>query len=326
MFTASEQQVLLSTTLCTNKKGDSTRDDIEKAGEDYFCSFKMDWCDAFKKLLEKGDLIESNGRLSVRIGLSIDEIAKRKPRYKYWYNDWYRLAEKSEKHSELCAHAYGIDLCQTGMMTKRQIDYLSTLIKSSSKGLDAGCGVGKITEYIWSITNATILGVDTIYSGIRLAKQRTAISEGLEFKLSDIRPFIATGDDKYDFIMSLDTLYFLGDGLGSFVIDCVDNLSAKGKLFIFYSAWDGKDNDITFDGNNLGKFLTGKGIDFHYVDYSDDDYDHWEKKKDFLERNKASFVSEGFKILHERRYAETVFFKRLISEKKVKRYLYTVHK
>ncbi len=64
MYTASEQQLLLAVRLCIDRESSPVRKEIEKFGRDYFCSFKLDWNDAFKNLSEKGDLVIINNRIS----------------------------------------------------------------------------------------------------------------------------------------------------------------------------------------------------------------------------------------------------------------------
>ncbi|MBN1647116.1 MAG: class I SAM-dependent methyltransferase [Spirochaetales bacterium] len=324
MYTASEQQLLLAVRRCNDKNYNPTRDEIEEFGRTYYCSFKLDWNGAFANLLETGDLVNRNDGITLRNGLNIDNIARRKPRYKYWYNDWYRLADRSKTHSCLCSFAYGIDLCQTGMMTKCQIDHLAGLLAPDGRGIDAGCGAGRITEYLYRKAHAKLTGVDTIWSGIRLARERNALNEGLEFKLGDMREFIRGAKTGYDFILSIDTLYFIGDDLGLFIKDCLDKLASGGKMHIFYSAWENKDNALGFDKNKLGKFLLDSQISFEYTDFTDDDISHWKKKKLFLERNRDAFIAEGREILYENRYCEANIFENLGSLKKMKRYLYTI--
>ncbi len=193
-----------------------------------------------------------------------------------------------------------------------------------SKGLDTGCGAGKITEYLWEKTHANLTGVDTIYFGIRLAKERSASCEGLEFRLADMRDFVKKEKSEYDFILSMDTIYFIGNDSGSFLNDCVEKLLPGGKIFIFYSAWEGKDDSLEFDGNKPGKFLIDNRLEFEFTDFSDDDNNHWKKKKLFLEQNREAFVDEGHEILYAKRYFEASLFESPGTSGKMKRYLYTV--
>lgn len=324
MYTASEKQLLVATMHLTKNNGSALQNEIEQFGREYFCSFKLDWNDAFKKLLQNGDLINDKTQISLKPGLDIKNITKNKPRYKYWYNDWYKLAEKSKMHSELCSHSYNIDLCQTGMMTKYQIDYLSNLIVPFTRGLDVGCGVGKVTEYLWSKTNTEITGIDTIYTAIRLAQRRSYSKKGLDFKLDDMRSFIKQKETFYDFILSMDTIYFIGTDYKDFLQDCMDRINNEGRIFIFYSAWEGKDQMISFNENKLGKYLIENKFEFEVTDFTDDDFIHWRKKKTFLEQNEKSFINEGNKLLFDKRYSEAKIFDELGNSKKMKRFLYTI--
>jgi hypothetical protein len=73
---------------------------------------------------------------------------------------------------------------------------------------------------------------------------------------------------------------------------------------VFYSAWIGKDNELGPAENNLGKYLGANNGDYKSVDFTEDDYEHWEKKRAFLIDNKKDFAAEGMGELHRRRLSE----------------------
>ncbi len=324
LYTASQQQVLIAAKLSADSEGWTTLKAMSEFGGSYFCSFKLDWTQAIEDLVQAGDLCAYRERMNVRAGLDVDDIIGRHPRYKYWYNDWYRLADKSRLHSELCRYAYGIDLCQTGMMTKKQLDYLCSLPDVQGTGLDVGCGSGRIAAYLRANGATEVVGIDTIYWAIRLARERHRGVNGLDFRLCDMRSYVESATERYDFMVSMDSLYFVGTQFGGFLDACLNRLSKRGRLHIFYSAWNGKDEKTGVEDNNLGHHLINSGTAFSYVDFTTDDYEHWKRKRRFLEENSVGFAMEGRELLWKKRLDEATHFERQIIDETMKRYLYSI--
>ena len=324
MFTIEEQQILISTNFAAVENRGTTIKEIEKAGIAYFCSYKLDWNEAFGTLFTRGALVQNGADIKLNDELDISAMTRRRPRYKYWYNDWYRFADDSLAHSKLCKFAYGIDLCQTGMMTKKQIDFLCNSSGVKGHGIDLGCGLGKITEQIAAETHSTIVGIDTILLAIKKARERTLKNNMVSFELSDMRHYIATTDSVFDYLIAMDTLYFLGRGFGGFLLNSMKKVAVRGIMYLFYSAWIGKDNQLGPTDNNLGKFLVENHCEYEYIDFTEDDCDHWSKKRAFLVDNKNDFVAEGMSELQRRRLSEAEVLDGLAKEKKMKRYLYMV--
>jgi SAM-dependent methyltransferase len=326
MFSVEEEQVLISTNFAAIEKRGTTIEEIEKAGIAYFCSYKMDWNDAISRLLESEAIIMSGSDVKLNDGIDISAMTRRRPRYKYWYNDWYRMAGDSLAHSRLCEYSYGVDLCQTGMMTKNQIDFLCDSTGVKGHGLDVGCGIGKIAEYINSRTQTSAVGVDTILSGVKAARKRTSDNNELSFELSDMRQYIVNTDLIFDFVISMDTLYFLGNSFRDFLLNSMNKITSDGTLYVFYSAWIGKDNKLGSMDNNLGKFLEAKHSDYTYIDFTKDDYSHWDKKRIFLINHEKDFIAESLGEFHRRRLSEAEVLDDLAKKEKMRRYLYVIKK
>ncbi len=265
MLSGAEKQILTILHLHAGKDQFITQDDLDAWGKKYFCSFKMDWKNALKQLENKRLLSRNKNHLMLHESLEGVPIPRIKPRFRYWYNDWYRMAHASPTHSALCEYAYGINLCQTGMMTHQQIDYLCQIIRSSNytTGIDLGCGIGAVTQYLHDHTELSLVGIDMVASGIKLARLRAKHLRTLNYTFADIRRFMADATHHYDCILSLDTLYFLGDHLKHVLLDSVDKLTPDGTMFVFYSAWEAKDRQITSDGNRLGRYLHEENISAH---------------------------------------------------------------
>jgi SAM-dependent methyltransferase len=308
------------------EKRGTTVEEIEKAGVAYFCSYKTDWNEAISRLVESGAIVMSGRDVKLNDGIDISAMARRRPRYKYWYNDWYRMADDSIAHSRLCDYSYGIDLCQTGMMTKTQIDSLCDSTGVTGHGLDAGCGLGKIAEYVNAKTQTSIIGIDTILSGVKAARKRTSENSALSFELSDMRQYIINTESVFDYVISVDTLYFLGNSFRDFLANTMKKITSDGTMYVFYSAWIGKDSKLGSKDNNLGRFLESNHSDYAYIDYTEDDYNHWEKKRTFLTNSGKDFAAEGLSELHRRRLSEAEVLNDLAKRKKMKRYLYMIKK
>lgn len=131
---------------------------------------------------------------------------------------------------------------------------------------------------------------------------------------------------KYDYIFSFDSLYFLRNNIEIFIKNALKSLKAKGKLIIFYSAWKGKDENIDFDNNILGKLLNKKNINFVYTNFSNDDKEHWLAKEKSLMKLEKLFKEEGNEILFNKRKLETEYFVEYIKNGVVSRFLYIISK
>ena len=173
-------------------------------------------------------------------------------------------------------------------------------------------------------TDTNIYGIDTIVSGIRRAKDRTKNDDSLTFQIADMQDFIKKTKEKYDFIISMDSLYLLGNNFDSLITNCIKKINKGSRLLIFYSTWEPKNTEFNYNTTKIGHFLVTQNIKFEYFDYSEDDYIHWKKKKEFLENNESAFVKEGNKFLHVRRYMEAKYFASLSEQKAMNRYLYVI--
>lgn len=325
----SEKQLIISIKNLLSRNKDTSSENLDDFSSMFFCSYKKDLGPAYSSLLKKGIIQCDNGRFLVCS--SFEELASllvnKNPRFRFWYNDWYRLAEKSEAHSILCERSYGIDLCQTGMMTLNQINYIANTIIGRDKNiLDLGCGSGHISEYIAEICSSKVTGIDIIVNGIKAARKRTYVkNDYIHFYLRNMVNYDSEGE-KFDYILSFDTIYFLGNKFHQVITNSLNMLNHGGKLLILYSAWNPKDNSLSSSSTALGEYLNKTGIKYTYVDFTEDDRIHWYKKHEVLLQLKELFIKEGNKIVYDNRILEAEFFSEISKENKLFRYLYVICK
>jgi len=79
--------------------------------------------------------------------------------------------EKSVTNRKFCELVYGLDLCQFNMMSRPQLDKLLEVMNFCKDDhiLDLGCGVGLVSEYIFDVIGANVLGIDFASEAIKRA-------------------------------------------------------------------------------------------------------------------------------------------------------------
>ncbi|MCG8501952.1 MAG: class I SAM-dependent methyltransferase [Firmicutes bacterium] len=328
---ANEKQVIIAIQNLKRKNGGMTHKELEDFGNMFFCSYKLDWEKAIANLLSKQMIELKNNTYSICCNFNklAETLTRKYPRLRYWYNHWYSLGMKSEAHSRLCQAAYGVDLCQTGMITLKQIEYIiQNYIEEKKTCLDMGCGLGLISEYISGRTLCKISGIDVIASAIRNARKRTINKrEYLEFYLSNMTKYFKEEvNNKYDYIFFFDTVYFLADQFSEVIPDAIRALNKNGKILIFYSAWNPKDSGLSAGSTKLADYLNNEGYKYKTVDFTEDERRHWQIKKETLMNLEDSFLTEGNKIIYTNRMMEADFFTNMMMEDKLYRYLYVLEK
>lgn len=326
---ASEKQIIISIKNLLARNGITSLENLEDFGTMFFCSYKKDWTNSFDSLINKRIIRNENNHFFINSDFDVlsSSLVIKYPRFRYWYNDWYMMIENSEAHSKLCKSAYGIDLCQTGMMTLKEINYITQNIIGKNKScLDLGCGSGHISEYIADTCHSNVVGIDIIASGIKIARRRTRSKKNsLQFYRENMLTY-KDANKKFDYIFSFDTIYFAGSRLSNFIENSLSMLKPDGKLLIFYSAWEPKDKAFVHDSTILGEYLKKTGINYSWVDFTEDERIHWLMKHQTLLNLENEFINEGNKIVFENRLMETKDFSKLAKEDKLSRHLYIINK
>ena len=245
-----------------------------------------------------------------------------------WYNEYFRRAASSKAHAQFCEKVYGKDLCQHGLMHMRELDLLVSLIEPGSKILEIGCSNGYITEYIHDRTDATILGLDFSDVAIEQARQRTRDKpSSLQFERVDLTQEEIPGTG-YDYIILVDSIYFLGDFAESLQRSS-ERLSDAGKMVI--SVFQVKDKEdpeeiLLPDGTLLAQALDQLGLAYTWYDFTADVRAHGIENYRVGEELKEAFEAEGNEFLYEARAAENRFFKESAEKEEIVRYMYLVER
>jgi CheY-like chemotaxis protein/SAM-dependent methyltransferase len=250
-----------------------------------------------------------------------------------FYTDYFAAVEHSHAHAKLCEYAYGKNLAQHGFVTMEQLKALIqvTGMNASSRPIDLGCGNGMIAEYLSDKTGAHITGLDNVASAIALADERTfAKRNRLDFCVGDLnQPDFPHA--LFDLLLSLDTIYF-SDHYAETIQRWRALVRPGGQMAIFYShGANPQTPKETFRRETLpptktplANALNACGLDFQTWDFTQQDYELAQRKKEILEQLKAKFEAEGNLFLYENRLGETLGVLDAIESGMHARYLYRV--
>jgi DNA-binding NarL/FixJ family response regulator len=250
-----------------------------------------------------------------------------------FYERYYAAVETSHAHAKFCEYAYGMNLGQHGFATMEQLAKLNevTRLNAQTSALDLGCGNGMIAEYLSDATSAHITGLDYISSALARAHERTQAKRNrLEFVVGDLtRPDLPT--HFFDVVLSLDTIYF-SDDYAETIRRWRVFVRLGGQIAIFYSHGANPQNPKeTFqretlppDQTPLAAALKKCGLEFQTWDFTQQDYELAQRKKEILEKLKAEFLTEGNQFLYDNRIDETLGVLDAIESGMHARYLYRV--
>jgi predicted TPR repeat methyltransferase len=243
-----------------------------------------------------------------------------------WYNEYFRRAASSPTHSRFCEQVYGVDLCQHGLMDSDELDFLSSLIHAGQHVLEIGCSNGFVTEEIHNRTGCSIHGIDYSDTAIEQARERTHHKNGLSFECLDLtRDPLPTGP--FDVILSIDSLYFLGD-LSDTIRKMLPSLSDEGSLiFSVFQVMGEEDPEESLLPENtwLAQALDKNGLSYSWFDFTENVQRHGILNFTVAEQLKEDFYKEGNGFLYEARAAENHYFKQAAEEQSIVRYIYRTH-
>lgn len=223
--------------------------------------------------------------------------------------------QESSAYGTFCERVYGRDLRQLNAVDEEQLQMLlsSLQLDETHRVLDLGCGGGFISEYISDITGAKVTGIDFADDIIKSAQKRTSQKkERLTFQTADLNKLSETfekkllnSSEKFHFIISIDTLYFVDD-----ITDVIKTmkrlLQPGGQFATFYTykkqAGD-EGNKLNPKQNKLGKALTSSGFRYETHDFTENEKLIWQKTKQTAEALIQSFITEG----HQKTYEERIW-------------------
>ncbi len=285
--------------------GDTDRDSLEARGEAY-AEFHEDWTQAYDGLQRKGLVGGDDTAYSLTdAGREPAQgyYAERPDRYYYYYLDFYRRAQTSDAHSELCRRVFGLDLTQEGQMDMDGLhDLLARLaLKPGEHLLDLGCGAGGIAEYLADHSGARVTGLDYSAAAIEVARERTkARRDQVDFVRGDLNA-IDLPAGQYDAAVMIDSVYWIDDtanGLGR-ILRC---LRPGGRLLvaIAQALMPGDDPaEITIDGNFVARALDTLGVDYQAVDLTDSFLPFWQRMGETVEDLRDTFIAEGNESIYQ---------------------------
>jgi cyclopropane fatty-acyl-phospholipid synthase-like methyltransferase len=220
-----------------------------------------------------------------------------------------RRIQDSTTYGHFCEEVYGRNLRQFNAVDEEQLQKLlsSLSLNESHSLLDLGCGGGFISEYISDMTGAKVTGIDFADEIVKSAQNRTRFKrERLNFLTADLNA-IPRALGKFNFIISIDTLYFIED-LAESIKKIKDLLLPGGKFatfFTFKKQIGDSENNLNPNSNKLGKALNAAGFNFQTHDFSLNEKVIWENAKSFAEIFKESFIAEGYRETYEGRIRES---------------------
>ena len=234
---------------------------------------------------------------------------------------------ESSTYSEFCKKVYGTDLCQFNMLDTEQLEKLLELLHSAENKsiLDLGCGAGIISEHLHHVTGAKVTGIDFAPMAISLANKRTVNNDNVIFLEGDLNN-LTLPNEKYDYIIMIDTLYFIAD-FHTFIQRLLSALNQDGQMIFFYTSRIDKNNanNLTLpDESTLGKVLKKADLTFKHWNYTENEISIWNNTSKYAEELKDNFIKEGNKDIYKGRINETKIIARSLKKKDLHRFLYHV--
>ena len=246
------------------------------------------------------------------------------------YSEIFRQYNASKILTTVTKQVHGKDLGQLSMMTMPQLNKLLELLQLTPDDsvLDLGCGIGKITEYIFDLTQANIVGIDIASEAVELAQKRTENKrDKLEFRVDDMDD-LSIPPASVDCIIAIDTLYFVEE-LEDTIGQMKTLLKPQGRMGLFYSEsclpTESKDK-LQPDNTKLSLALQKHGLKYQTFDFTVEEKDFWNKANQLYRKHKDDFEQEGNLTLYEGLYQETEYLVEVYKEERASRHLYFVTK
>lgn len=242
------------------------------------------------------------------------------------YQEFYKMADKSEVFKNYCKKAFGEDFSQDGFSDINQLNKILIMVDIDDKAnvLDVGCGNGKMLEYIQYKTGASIYGFDYSENAIYSAKNR--MGDRGDFKVAIIGE-VEYEDNKFDLITSMDTMYF-APNMTAFVSQIYGWLKSKGSFICGYQEGDVMKKTKDYNTTELAKALRENGIKYTAIDYTRETYDMLRHKREVIISMKEDFIGVGlcmwYSVIKGQTNSAKVSYEKY--KKKNARYIYQVIK
>ena len=242
------------------------------------------------------------------------------------YEAFYAMAKESKAFQSFCKDAFGEDFSQDGFSNKEQIDMILQYIPQNDDVhvLDIGCGNGKMLGYLQKSSKACIYGFD--YSEEAIKTAQILFSEKAEFREGIIGQ-IEYPEEKFDVIISMDTLYFAPD-MTAFVAQVKKWLKKDGVFFVGYQEGDVIPKTTNAHTTMLAKALKSNGMTYEVTDVSQQTYLLLKKKREAAMRHQSMFEAEGHSQWFDMLIGQTEYINESFEqfEEKMARYIYVIRK
>jgi len=232
-----------------------------------------------------------------------------------FYDHFYAAIAASPAYAEFCRRAYGADFGQHGFADLAQVDALiaASGLAAGRRGLDLGCGDGRMAEYIAGVTGAHMTGLDNSALAIGHARARTAgQADRLAFVVGDMaRLADAFPPASFDALISVDTLYFV-DTPDFPLEDMLALLKPGGRLVALYTHGADPQTPIPVfrretlppDKTPLGVALRQLGLPYDVQDFTAADRAFQRRMRQAIEEVRPALEAEGHLFLYDSRRAE----------------------
>lgn len=228
-----------------------------------------------------------------------------------WYDAFYEAVEKSKAYAAYCVKAFGYDFSQQGFSDLRQIGFMldKVHLRPGQKVLDIGCGNGKMVEYIADVCGVSGDGFDISAVAIEAARRRTAGKEDkLTFHAGSINE-MQYGEESFDAVLSVDTLYFADDMKG-IIREILHWLRPGGYFAAFFSEFRFTKDDplekLTPDGTGLARALKEEQIPYDVYSFTEGHYGVMQRKRKVLSGMRHAFEAEGTEMLYDNAFVESI--------------------
>jgi ubiquinone/menaquinone biosynthesis C-methylase UbiE len=289
----------------------------------YFRRFTLELATAFGVLKTRGLVQETNGEGTLtQTGKKIaDELRILRPPIYYWYRDFYAAVENSRAFDVYSRRVFGANFGQHGFSDSNQIQKMLDLLQlnKSSTVLDAGCGNGKMAEYISDLTQASVTGIDYIPEAIEQAIRRTQNKRNrLDFKVANLE-YLDFAPETFDAVIAVDTIFF-GRKMEATISGLNRILKPGGKMAVFNGDYQEKD---------FLKALVDNGLTYQIYDLSTEHVQHMLLKHRVVKELEQAFAAEGNTFIWKNLMAESLAdlnYRKQPDYDPGKRYLYIIKK
>lgn len=242
------------------------------------------------------------------------------------YEDFYAMAKESNAFHSFCKDAFGEDFSQDGFSNKEQIDMILQYIPQNDNVhiLDIGCGNGKMLGYLQQKTKSYIHGFD--YSEEAISTAQDLFRENAEFREGIIGQ-IEYPEEKFDVIISMDTLYFAPD-MTTFVAQVKKWLKKDGVFFVGYQEGDVIPKTPNANTTMLAKALKENSMTYEFTDITKQTYKLLITKRESAMKHQAMFEAEGHRQWFDMLIGQTAYINESFEQFKEKmvRYIYVIRK